>query len=100
VLVRDVAYGQIPRATVHAKHLRAAEWIESLGPSRRPRRDGRATTTRNALELTRASRGSCGTVLLHARATRYVMRVVRAASLNACRAGGAVFHEALELTAA
>jgi class 3 adenylate cyclase/tetratricopeptide (TPR) repeat protein len=31
VLVRDVAYGQIPRAGRAAKHLRAAEWIESLG---------------------------------------------------------------------
>jgi class 3 adenylate cyclase/tetratricopeptide (TPR) repeat protein len=31
VLVRDVAYGQIPRADRSAKHLRAAEWIEGLG---------------------------------------------------------------------
>jgi class 3 adenylate cyclase/predicted ATPase len=31
VLVRDVAYGQIPRASRAAKHLRAAEWIETLG---------------------------------------------------------------------
>ena len=30
VLVRDVAYGQIPRAHRAEKHLRAAEWIESL----------------------------------------------------------------------
>ena len=30
VLVRDVAYGQIPRAERAEKHLRAAEWIESL----------------------------------------------------------------------
>ena len=30
-LVRDVAYGQIPRAARAEKHLAAAEWIESLG---------------------------------------------------------------------
>ena len=30
-LVRDVAYGQIPRAERADKHRRAAEWIESLG---------------------------------------------------------------------
>jgi class 3 adenylate cyclase/tetratricopeptide (TPR) repeat protein len=31
VLVRDVAYGQIPRAARAAKHRAAAQWIESLG---------------------------------------------------------------------
>jgi class 3 adenylate cyclase len=31
VLVRDVAYGQIPRAARGEKHVRAARWIESLG---------------------------------------------------------------------
>jgi predicted ATPase len=31
LLVRDVAYGQIPRAARAAKHRQAAEWIESLG---------------------------------------------------------------------
>jgi predicted ATPase len=31
VLVRDVAYGQIPRAARAAKHAAAAGWIESLG---------------------------------------------------------------------
>jgi class 3 adenylate cyclase/tetratricopeptide (TPR) repeat protein len=33
VLVCDVAYGQIPRADRATKHLRVAEWIESLGRS-------------------------------------------------------------------
>jgi DNA-binding SARP family transcriptional activator/class 3 adenylate cyclase len=32
VLVRDVAYGQIPRAERSQKHRRAAAWLESLGP--------------------------------------------------------------------
>jgi class 3 adenylate cyclase len=31
VLVRDVAYGQIPRAARSGKHLHAAGWIESMG---------------------------------------------------------------------
>jgi len=31
VLVRDVAYGQIPRAARAAKHTAAAGWVESLG---------------------------------------------------------------------
>jgi class 3 adenylate cyclase/tetratricopeptide (TPR) repeat protein len=31
VLVRDVAYGQIPRAERATKHLRTAAWIEQLG---------------------------------------------------------------------
>ncbi len=34
VLVRDVAYGQIPRARRAEKHRLAAEWIERLGPDR------------------------------------------------------------------
>jgi class 3 adenylate cyclase/tetratricopeptide (TPR) repeat protein len=33
VLVREVAYGQIPRAARAEKHLAAVEWIESLGRS-------------------------------------------------------------------
>ena len=31
MLVRDVAYGQIPRTARGEKHVRAADWIESLG---------------------------------------------------------------------
>jgi class 3 adenylate cyclase/tetratricopeptide (TPR) repeat protein len=33
VLVRDVAYGQIPRSARAAKHVAAAEWIERFGRS-------------------------------------------------------------------
>jgi DNA-binding SARP family transcriptional activator len=32
VLVRDIAYGQIPRAERASKHRRAAAWLQSLGP--------------------------------------------------------------------
>ena len=33
-LIRDVAYGQVPRGVRAEKHRRAAEWIESLAPDR------------------------------------------------------------------
>jgi class 3 adenylate cyclase/tetratricopeptide (TPR) repeat protein len=53
LLVRDVAYGQIPRAARAAKHRAAAAWIESL-----PRPDDHAETLAHhysrALELARA----------------------------------------------
>ena len=52
--MRDVAYGQIPRADRAAKHLRAAEWIESLG---RPEDHAEMLAHHyvNALELARAA---------------------------------------------
>ncbi len=55
VLVRDVAYGQIPRAQRAGKHLRAAEWIELLG---RPEDHAEMVAHHyvNAVELARASR--------------------------------------------
>ena len=53
-LVRDVAYGQIPRAERASKHQRVAEWIESLG---RPEDHSEmlAYHWRSALDLARAS---------------------------------------------
>jgi class 3 adenylate cyclase/tetratricopeptide (TPR) repeat protein len=55
VLVRDVAYGQIPRAERAQKHLGAAGWIESLG---RPEDHAEMVAHHyvNALELAHASR--------------------------------------------
>jgi class 3 adenylate cyclase/tetratricopeptide (TPR) repeat protein len=96
VLVRDVAYGQIPRADRAAKHQRTAEWIESLG-----RPDDHAEMVAhhyaNALELTRASGGSPNGLV---RRTRDALRDagVRAASLNAVAQAERYFSEALELT--
>jgi class 3 adenylate cyclase/tetratricopeptide (TPR) repeat protein len=97
VLVRDVAYGQIPRADRAAKHLRAAEWIESLG-----RPDDHAEMVAHhyshALELTRASGGAADGLITRARdALRDAG--VRAASLNAVAQAERYFTEALELTA-
>jgi class 3 adenylate cyclase len=53
-LVRDVAYGQIPRGARAAKHLAAAEWIESLG---RPEDHAEMLAHHylNALEYSRAA---------------------------------------------
>jgi len=55
VLVRDVAYGQIPRAERARKHARAAAWIESLSAELADRADLLAHHYRTALELARAA---------------------------------------------
>jgi class 3 adenylate cyclase/DNA-binding transcriptional ArsR family regulator len=66
VLVRDVAYGQIPRSERAAKHRRAAEWIESLG-----RADDQVELVAHhylsALELAQASGGATGDLAERAR---------------------------------
>jgi class 3 adenylate cyclase/tetratricopeptide (TPR) repeat protein len=55
-LIRDVAYGQIPRARRAEKHRLAAEWITSLGPNRLgDRADLLAHHYLAALEFARAS---------------------------------------------
>jgi class 3 adenylate cyclase/tetratricopeptide (TPR) repeat protein len=95
VLVRDVAYGQIPRGERARKHRRVAEWIESLG-----RPDDHAETVayhwRTALELTRASGGDEDDLVEHA---RLALRDAgdRAASLNAHVAAEGYYTEALAL---
>ena len=55
VLVRDVAYGQIPRAQRADKHRRAAEWIESLSADRENAPDMLAHHYAQALEYARDS---------------------------------------------
>src|SRR5207302_1510019 len=54
LLVRDVAYGQIPRSERSEKHRRAAEWIESLGRSE-DHAEMLAHHYASALELARAA---------------------------------------------
>ena len=51
--VRDVAYGQIPRAQRAEKHRRAAEWIESLSADRENAPDMLAHHYAQALEYAR-----------------------------------------------
>lgn len=56
LLVRDVAYGQIPRAARGEKHRVAADWIASLGGDRlEDRAELLAHHYGSALELTRAA---------------------------------------------
>jgi class 3 adenylate cyclase len=94
-LVRDVAYGQIPRADRAEKHRRAAVWIESFG---RPEdyADLRAHHYASALEIARAGRAETEAL---ARATRLALRDAgdRAASLNAFTAAARDYDRALEL---
>ena len=55
VLVRDVAYGQIPRSARAEKHRVVAEWIESLGERTEDRAEMLAYHYLSALEFARAS---------------------------------------------
>ena len=94
-LVRDVAYGQIPRADRAAKHRRVAEWIESLG---RPEdhAEMRAYHWRSALDLARA--GGWETADLVERA-RLSLRDAgdRAFALNSFAVAAAQYEDALAL---
>ncbi len=96
-LVRDVAYGQIPRAERSQKHLRAAEWIESLG---RPEDHAEMVAHHyvNALELARAAREHDEALVDRARAA---LRDAgdRAMTLNALPQAEAYFRTALGLSA-
>ena len=94
-LVRDVAYGQIPRAERAAKHRRVAEWIESLG-----RPDDHAEMVAHhwqaALEFARAA-GEDGSDL--AERTRLALRDAgdRAFALNAYPTAEKYYADALDL---
>ena len=55
VLVRDVAYGQVPRADRAEKHRRAAEWIEALSSDREDSAEMLAHHYSSALEFARAA---------------------------------------------
>lgn len=95
LLMRDVAYGQIPRAARADKHLVAARWIEALG-----RPDDNAELLAHhylsALELLRAA--GRGTADLAEPAVR-ALRVGgdRAFALNAFPHATHLYEEALEL---
>jgi class 3 adenylate cyclase/tetratricopeptide (TPR) repeat protein len=94
-LVRDVSYGQIPRADRALRHRAVAEWIETVG---RPEDHAEmlAYHWRSALELVRAS-GSDDDGL--AEKTRVALRDAgdRAYALNSFKAAAANYEDALEL---
>jgi class 3 adenylate cyclase/tetratricopeptide (TPR) repeat protein len=97
VLVRDVAYGQIPRAERARKHELAAAWIESLG---RPQDHAEVLAHHYvaALELTTASGGDTRAL---AACARNALRDGgdRALSLNSFAAASGFYSSALDLTA-
>ena len=94
-LVREVAYGQIPRAERAQKHRRAAEWIEALG---RPEDHAEMLAHHyvNALEAARAAGQTLDGL---AEAARLVLRDAgdRAAALSAFPAAARYYSKALEL---
>jgi len=95
VLIRDVAYGQIPRAERAEKHRLAAEWIESLGRAE-DHAEMLAHHYQSALEYARAAGEE--TVGLGERA-RVALAAAgdRASALNAFAAAIRFYTEALEL---
>jgi class 3 adenylate cyclase len=95
LLLRDVAYGRIPRSSRAEKHRQAAEWVESLG-----RQEDHAETCayhyRQALEYARASGVSTAALEERARAA-LVDAGDRAAGLKGFAAARRFFEEALDL---
>jgi predicted ATPase/class 3 adenylate cyclase len=96
-LVRDVAYGQIPRARRAELHRRVAEWVESLAVDRpEDLADMVAHHYSTALELTRVSRRPEGDL---AERARRALRDAgdRAAALNAFAPAARFYADALQL---
>jgi len=95
VLVRDVAYGQIPRAERAETHRRTAEWLESLG---RPEDHAEMLAHHYvlALELARAA-GLDDHALVEP--ARVALREAgdRAATLSAFEGAARLYERALEL---
>jgi len=95
ILVRDVAYAQIPRSLRARRHRLAARWIESLG---RPEDHAEMLAHHylQALELSRAADESTDDIAAKART---VLREAgeRASSLNSFAAAARFYEEALAL---
>ena len=96
VLVRDVAYGQIPRADRARKHQLTAEWIESLG---RPQDHAELLAHHYGAALELATASGADTTALSARA-RDALRDAgdRALSLNSFVTAKGFYQAALDLT--
>jgi class 3 adenylate cyclase/tetratricopeptide (TPR) repeat protein len=96
-LVRDVAYGQLPRSARADKHRRAAEWIQALSPDRaEDRAELLAHHYMSALRFARAA-GQDTTTL--AERARLALREAgdRALDLNSFAAAARWYTAALEL---
>jgi tetratricopeptide (TPR) repeat protein len=95
LLVRDVAYGQIPRAARSDKHRAVAEWVSALGRTEE-HSEVVAHHYLQAIEYGRVAGGVDPT--LEERA-RHVLRTAgdRALALNAFAAAARFYHGALDL---
>src|SRR5438132_6653455 len=95
MLLRDVAYGQIPRGSRAHKHRQTAEWIETLGRAE-DHAELLAFHWASALELARASQQETAELETPA---RLALRAAgdRAFSVNAYPAAAAYYDEALAL---
>ena len=95
VLLRDVAYGQIPRAARAGKHIHAAGWIESLG---RPEDQAEMLAHHylSALELARAANRDTADLAPRARPALQVAGD-HALALNAFAAAAGFYRAALAL---
>jgi class 3 adenylate cyclase/tetratricopeptide (TPR) repeat protein len=99
-LVRDVAYGQIPRAERAEKHRRAAEWLASLAGDRaEDHAEMLAYHYREALALAEAA-GMNPAALREPARQAFAEGARRALSLGAGAASHQLALEALALTAA
>ena len=95
VLIRDVAYGQIPRAARSAKHERVAAWIESLG---RPEEQAELLAHHYLEALKLAEAAGLDAAALRASARRALRDAGdRAAALYSIDAAERFYDEALEL---
>jgi class 3 adenylate cyclase/tetratricopeptide (TPR) repeat protein len=95
VLLRDVAYGQIPRAARAGKHAAAAGWIESLGRAG-DHAEMLAYHYQSALDLARATRRDTAELVPRARAALH-RAGARALALNAFAAAAGYYRAALAL---
>jgi class 3 adenylate cyclase/tetratricopeptide (TPR) repeat protein len=99
-LIRDVAYGQIPRAGREQKHLAIARWLKATVPDRiSDFAEELAYHHAEALELARASGVAIPTDVQAEAASAFLLAGERAAPLDAVRATG-YFRKALELMTA
>jgi class 3 adenylate cyclase/tetratricopeptide (TPR) repeat protein len=96
VLVRDVAYGQIPRAGRAETHVRAAEWLTSVIGDRGDHVEMLAGHYVRALELMRAAGAETSGLESNARTALHAAGD-RALALNAFDAAVAFYRQALEL---
>jgi class 3 adenylate cyclase/tetratricopeptide (TPR) repeat protein len=96
VLVRDVAYGQIPRADRAERHRLAAEWLEMLKSDRADLAEMLAHHYQSALGFARAAGQDTGRL---GQRTRLALRDAgdRAAALNAWGAAKRLYAESVAL---